>query len=146
MKRRVALGVAWAFAASCCAAAEFKSIAEGTVLYDAPSVKAHKLAILQRDYPVEMVVALQDWAKVRDATGAFSWLERKHLSDRRTLLVKAELAQVRGAPSDSSPVVFQAARDVVLTFLETATVDGWLKVAHADGHTGYVRTAQVWGG
>jgi Bacterial SH3 domain len=40
--------------------------------------------------------------------------------------------------------VFAAAQDVVLELVEVAP-NGWLRVRHADGATGFVRAAQVWG-
>jgi SH3-like domain-containing protein len=128
------------------AAAEFRSVAEGAVTYDAPSLKANKLFILQRDYPVEVVVAVEGWAKVRDASGTLAWVERKALADKRTVLVRVDRAEVRDAPSESAPVAFHVARDVVLEFVEYAAVGGWIKVAHRDGQSGFLRASQVWGG
>lgn len=127
-------------------AAEFRSVAENTaVLYDAPSLKARKLYILGRDYPLEVVVQLENWTKVRDAGGELAWVEKKNLGDKRTVLVTASLAEIRQAPDDSSPPVFQAEQSVLLELLEFP-VPGWLKVRHRDGQTGFVRSNQVWGG
>ncbi len=52
-------------------AADFRSVTEnGTVLYDAPSLKAKKIFVVSRDYPVEVMVIIDNWAKVRDPTGS----------------------------------------------------------------------------
>jgi SH3-like domain-containing protein len=127
------------------AAADFRSVADNAaVLYDAPSVKAKKLYVVSHGYPVEIVVAVEGWSKVRDASGDLTWIESKHLADKRTVLVKAAVAQVRESADDKAPVVFQAQQDVVLELVEVA--GGWLRVRHRDGQTGYLRTAQAWGG
>ena len=71
-------------------ALEFRSIAPAkAILYDAPSLEADKLFILSQAYPVEIIVNLNNWLKVRDATGSLSWVESKSLSNKRTVLVIA---------------------------------------------------------
>ena len=126
-------------------AAEFRSIAEsGTVMYDAPSVKSKKLFAASRYYPVEIVVTIDNWVKVRDQAGDLAWVERKALSERRTVVVTAPLAEVRQAASDQSTLAFQAQQGVALEVTEPPA-SGWIRVRHADGMTGYVRISQVWG-
>jgi SH3-like domain-containing protein len=126
------------------AAAEFRSVAENAaVLYDAPSAKAKKLYVVSHGYPVEIVVVVEGWSKVRDAGGDLTWIESRHLAEKRTVLVKAPVAQVREAADEKSPVVFQAQQDVVLELIEVA--GGWLRVRHRDGQAGYLRAAQAWG-
>lgn len=131
--------------AAAAGAAEFRSVAENAVvLYDAPSLKAQKLYLLERDYPLEVVVALENWIKVRDATGELAWVEKKSLSNKRNVMANVPLADVRQAPNDSAPLVFQAEKSVILELAEFSD-PGWIKVRHRDGQTGYVRTNQVWG-
>jgi len=127
------------------AALEFKSVSENAaVLYDAPSAKANKLYIVNHGYPVEVVVVVEGWVKVRDISGDLTWIESKNLTDRRTVIVKAPLAQVRQSADDNAPVVFQAQQNVILDLVE-ATGGGWLRVRHRDGQTGFVKASQVWG-
>jgi SH3-like domain-containing protein len=133
------------FAASQASAAEFRSVAENAaVLYDAPSAKAKKLYVVNQGYPVEIVVVVEGWSKVRDATGEMTWIESRQLSEKRTVMVRMPIAQVREAADDAAPVAFQAQQNVLLELLEV-TGSGWLRVRHRDGQTGYVRVAQVWG-
>ncbi|MBY0268738.1 MAG: hypothetical protein K2X06_02550 [Burkholderiales bacterium] len=125
-------------------AAEFRSAAEAAVvLYDAPSVKARKLYIVSRGYPLEVVVQVEGWVKVRDAAGSLSWAETKSLDTTRNVLLRTA-ASVRQKPADDAPVVFEAQRDLLLEMLETANA-GWVRVKHRDGSAGYVRAADVWG-
>ncbi|HUL40481.1 MAG TPA: SH3 domain-containing protein [Burkholderiales bacterium] len=126
-------------------ATEFRTVDEdAVVLYDAPSLKAQKLYVLGRNYPVEVVVVLENWIKVRDASGDLAWVEKQSLSDKRSVMVNVPLADIRQAPNDNAPVVFQAEQSVLLEFVESSD-PGWIKVRHRDGQTGYIRTNQVWG-
>jgi SH3-like domain-containing protein len=125
-------------------AADFRSAAEAAVvLYDAPSVKGRKLYIVSRGYPLEVVVQVEGWFKVRDATGTLSWVEAKALDNTRNVLLKTA-AIARQNPADGAPVAFEAQRDLLLERLEAANA-GWVHVKHRDGTVGYVRAADVWG-
>jgi SH3-like domain-containing protein len=125
-------------------AADFRSINDAAaVLYDAPSAKAKKVYVVNRGYPVELVVTVEGWAKVRDARGDLTWVELKSLSEKRTVMIKAPMAVVRQSANDQAPVVFQARQQVVLELVEVER--GWAHVRHADGGSGYVRVDLVWG-
>ncbi len=141
--------LAWGFMAlgiGAVQAAEFRATTEDAViLYDAPSVQSQKRFIVSQGYPLEVVVVLQGWVKVRDASGALNWAEASKLTAKqRTVMVKVPAAQIRVAADENSPVAFSAQQNVVMELSETVG-DGWLKVRHRDGASGYVRAAQVWG-
>ena len=139
--------LAWllAAAASSAGAAEYRSVQENAaVLYDAPSRAATPLFVVQRNYPLEVIVNLDAWVKVRDHAGALTWIERKSLGDKRMLLVTNASAEARVRAEDGAPAAFVAAQNVVLELIEIAP-NGWLRVRHADGASGFVRAAQVWG-
>ena len=126
-------------------ALDFRSVAESAaVLYDAPSAKANKLYIVNQGYPLEVVVLVEGWSKVRDANGDLAWIESKDLTDKRTLMVKVPLAQVRRSADENSPVVFQARQNVILELVDVAS-GGWLRVRHRDGQSGFIKVADVWG-
>lgn len=126
-------------------ALEYRSIAaDRTVMYDAPSLHGKKLYLASRYYPVEVIVDLEFFAKVRDVAGDLAWVEKKSLAPKRMVLVNVPLADVRASPDVNAALVFQAERGVVLEMLETS-VAGWVKVRHADGASGYVQSSQVWG-
>jgi SH3-like domain-containing protein len=127
------------------ASADFRSVAEPAVAYDTPSERGKKLFVVSRGYPVDAVVTLEGWVRVRDPAGELAWLPAKALSDRRTVLVTAAAATVRERPEEDAPVVFQAANGVILEYAE-AGAPGWIRVRHRDGQGGFVRISQVWGG
>jgi SH3-like domain-containing protein len=132
-------------AAPAALAGEFRSIGENAaIMYDAPSVKANKLFVASRLYPVEIIVQVDNWTKVRDYAGDLAWVEKKSLSDSRNVVVIATLADVRLSAEDGAPTVFQARKGVALEIAELGA-GPWVKVRHRDGQTGFVRANQVWG-
>ena len=133
-----------AASAACAAAADFRPVgADAAVLYDAPSVRANRVFVVNRGYPLEVVVTVEGWVKVRDAAGAFNWIEAKHLGSGRTVMVRASVVQVRQKPDDNAPVAFQVRENVLLEYVDVS--GGWVQVRHRDGGTGYVKAQQVWG-
>ena len=125
-------------------ALDFRAVAsDAAILYDGPSARSSKLFVVNKGYPLEVVVAVEGWVKVRDAAGAFSWIEAKQLTDKRTVMVRVPVAEVRAKPDDAAPIAFQAQQNVVLELV--AVSGGWVQVRHRDGGAGYVRTQQIWG-
>ncbi len=114
------------------------------ILYDGLSTKANKIFILSRNHPLEVLVKLDKWTKVRDADGANGWVENSSLGDRRYVQVSANVADIRTMPSSAATLVFEAQRGVLLE-VTAPTVDGWIPVRHRDGQSGFMRSVQAWG-
>jgi len=126
-------------------AADFRSVGPApVVMYDAPSRSAKRLYVASPLYPLEVIVNLEAWVKVRDHTGALSWIEKKQLSERRTVLVTSPTIDVLARPEEGAPSVLQIGQDVALELVEVSTA-GWLRVRHDSGATGFVRANAVWG-
>lgn len=127
------------------AGALYASIADKpAIVYDAPSAKAQKQFIFARNQPVEVLVRLDKWAKIRDADNTVGWVEITALGNTRAVQVAVNLAEVRAAPNASAPLVFEAQRAVLLEVTGPGK-DGWLPVKHRDGQTGFIARAQIWG-
>lgn len=133
-----------AIASGAAFAIEYRSVDPAAVLYDAPSVKGKPLFVIKRFTPVELVVSLEGWTKVRDAEGGLAWIEKKHLSELRTVIVVSSQAQVRREANDDAALSFEAEKGVALELVEPVAA-GWAKVKHRDGQSGFVRGNQVWG-
>ena len=132
--------------ASAALAVDYVSVSESSaILYDAPSVKAKKLFVVNRYMPFEQIVTLDNWVKVRDRSGGLYWVERRVLSGKRYVYALLPLLDVRVAPDFSAARTFQVRQQIALEHLES-TGTGWFKVRHKDGNTGYVRSTEVWGG
>jgi len=143
--QRLAVFCALTLLASSAFALEFRSVGEsGAVMFDAPSQKAKPLFVVARSTPVEVVVSIEGWTKVRDTTGDLAWVEKGALGDKRMLIVTAPSAEVRNQADGSAGIAFEAEKDVLLELLEPGPA-GWAKVRHRDGQSGFVRVSQVWG-
>ncbi|BAO28527.1 SH3 domain-containing protein [Sulfuritalea hydrogenivorans] len=125
-------------------ALDYRSVAEAAPMYDAPSTKSKPLFVALAGTPVELVVSLDGWSKVRDSRGDLTWIEKKYLAEKRNVIVRFDRAQVRAAADDKAALVFEAERDVVLELLEAAS-GGWVRVRHRDGQSGFIKAPQVWG-
>ena len=126
-------------------ALEYRSTGRAAVLYDAPSTTAGKVAIAGRGLPLEVVIVTDAWVKVRDHSGRLAWIEKAALGGARTVMVKAELSDVRREPRADAEVVFRAVRGVLLRVTGEMRADGWLPVRHADGLTGWLPAFEAWG-
>lgn len=126
-------------------AIDYRSVSvPAAILYDAPSQAGKKLYLIKAQTPVEVVVRLDGWLKVRDAEGALAWIEARNLADKRTLVVTAAKAEIRQADKPESPVLAELDKWVAVEFVESAS-PGWAKVRHRDGAMGFIRSTQVWG-
>ncbi len=149
---RVAIACVLAAASGFVTAADYRVTGEpATILYDAPSTKAKPLFVYGRDVPMEVLVNVEGWTKVRDLNGTIGWVSGKGFSDKRTLQVRVPLADIRANPDDAAPLVFRAEQNVLLELAESATspaataTPGWVRVRHRDGQIGFVRVPQVYG-
>lgn len=124
----------------------FASVGEKpAILYDGLSTKANKIFILSRWHPVEVLVKLDKWTKIRDVDNTIGWMENAFIGDKRTVQVSSNTAEIRAVPNANATIVFEAQRAVILEPSGPPTVDGWLPVRHRDGPAGFVRVTQVWG-
>ena len=126
------------------AAAEYRSIgSDPAILYDAPTARGRKLAIAPRGMPVEIVVPQNDWVRIRDSSGEMSWVEKRFLGDKRTLVTLAP-ASAHASADESSPVTMRLEAGVLVDLVDLPS-NGWANVRHHDGETGWLRLSQVWG-
>lgn len=127
-------------------ALEYRSVAvPKAILYDAPSSSAKKILLLSQYYPVEIIVNLGDWIKVRDAQGSICWVEAKELSSKRTVMVNINHAEIRQSAQASSALMATLEKSVVLEVVDLKLNNGWLKVKHRDGIVGYILISSTWG-
>ena len=134
----------WAGLAAAAATLEFRCVGDNpAILYDGPSARASKVYVVNRGYPLEVILTVEGWVRVRDATGTFAWVEAKQLTDKRNVMVKVSAADVRTKPDESAPIAFQARENVLLELVGVS--GGWVQVRHREGGAGYIRVQHVWG-
>ena len=81
-------GITLSFAAR---AADFRTTSDAAnVLYDAPSARAKPLYVYGRNVPIEALVTVEGWTKIRDASGYRSTLLHKdHVNNNCEAVEKA---------------------------------------------------------
>lgn len=126
-------------------ALEYVSVADSTaILYDANSTKAKKLYVVSRYTPLEKVVNLGSWLKVRDSSGTMAWIEGRAVSDKQYVVVSVALATVWKLPEYNSPALYQVSRNAAMESLGI-NGGGWIKVRDQEGAVGYLKSVDVWG-
>ncbi|MDR2838245.1 MAG: hypothetical protein LBV49_06690 [Azonexus sp.] len=145
MRRRILSALLLLGLIGTAAASDFRSVsAPVAILYDSPSQKGKKLYLIRGETPVEAVVKLDGWIKVRDAEGALAWIEAANLTEKRNLVVIAPQAEIRQADNADAPVIAALDKGVAVEWLGPAA-PGWARVKHRDGAAGFIRVSQVWG-
>lgn len=126
-------------------AVDYVSVSDSSaILYDAPSTRAKKLFVVNRYMPLEQVVTLDSWVKVRDRSGGLYWVEKRVLSSKRYVFALPPFLAVYAEPDFGAAQLFKARQQVAMEFLES-TGTGWIRVRHQDGEVGFVRGTDVWG-
>jgi SH3-like domain-containing protein len=126
-------------------AADFRSILPAkAIAYDAPSAESTKLYIMEQGYPVEVIVNLGAWVKVRDQRRGLSWVEGKDLDTKHTVLV-TDNTEIKDAESSDAKLLATVEKDVVLELLSPSINKGWVKIKHRDGIVGYIQSSAIWG-
>ena len=126
--------------------AEFLSVSSGkTILYEAPSATTKRVYLVGEGYPLEIIVNLGDWLKVRDSSGTLSWVESKNLQSKRTVIVKVDKANIYKEPESKSALIATTEKDVVIELSDPLITNGWIKVRYQQDLDGYIQTSQVWG-
>ncbi len=92
--------------------------------------------------PVRVVDEYGDWRRIVDHDDAGGWVYHAMITGRRTILVTAERAIFREAPSETAAATAQAERGVVARLRRCEL--HWCEV-EADGYAGWVKKAAIWG-
>ena len=126
-------------------AADFRSILPvKAITYDAPSAASKKMYIMNHGYPIEVIVNLGEWVKVRDQRSGLSWVEGKDLATKRTVVV-TDNTDIKEAGNATSKLLATVEKDVVLDLVSASITNGWVKVKHRDGIVGYIQSSAIWG-
>jgi SH3-like domain-containing protein len=143
--RRALVALSLISAAGAALAIDYRSVSvPAAILFDAPSLQGKKLYLIKAQTPVEVVLKLDGWFKVRDAEGTLAWIESRSIGERRMLVVTLPKAEIRQSDKTDSAVLVELDKWVAVDFVEPGA-PGWAKVRHRDGATGYIRSSQVWG-
>ena len=144
-----ALVISLLLAIQAAAAAEMMSIAGDDInMRSGPGTGHEILWKIDSGFPVEIVSATGEWLQVKDFEGSAGWVHKKTTQKMPHMIVKAnkgtdQQVNVRSEPNTTANIVATASYGVVFKTLEKK--DGWVKVEHGQGVTGWVDDRLLWG-
>ena len=92
--------------------------------------------------PLRVTAEHGHWRRVEDIEGAGGWVHYSLISGTRTVIVTAEMAELRRKPDETSPLVARLEAGVLASLGECEA--GWCQL-RADGHRGWAAEAGLWG-
>ena len=127
--------------------ADFMSVkADQAFLHEAPSGSTKKVYIVTKGYPLEVIVSLKEWKKVKDHEGLINWIKTSDLSSKKTVLNLKNNNSIYLKPNSSSPLLANVNENVTLELLDTKKIDDWIKVYSKVGDIeGYIKVTNLWG-
>lgn len=127
--------------------ADFMSVnSDQAFLHEAPSDSTKKSFIVTRGYPLEVIVSLKEWKKVKDHEGLINWIKTSDLSSKRTVLNLKGDNSIYLEPSPESPMLAKVNENVTLELLDAKKIDDWIKVySKVADIEGFIKATDLWG-
>ncbi|MFC1837740.1 SH3 domain-containing protein [Thermodesulfobacteriota bacterium] len=113
-----------------------------------PSTKYPIIWELGKGFPLRVIGSQGNWYKVSDFESDVGWIYKDLVSRKPHLIVKTNRnsrarINIRSGPGTNYQIVGKAEYGVVLETLQRG--DGWVKVRHETGLTGWVKRSLLWG-
>lgn len=136
-------GGAFFLLASTVIAAESASVLKnGANIRSGPDTKKEILWTVFKGFPVQITSRQGNWAQVVDFEGDKGWISTDLLAKEKTVIVKADTANLRVGAGKDYELVAEVKHGVV--FKPLATEGDWVKVKHSDGTTGWILGKLLW--
>lgn len=120
--------------------------ADQAFLHEAPSDSTKKSFIVTKGYPLEVIVSLKEWKKVKDHEGLINWIKTSDLSSKRSVLNLKGDNPIYLEPSSASPILAKVNENVTLELLDAKKIDDWVKVYSKVGDIeGFIKATDLWG-
>jgi len=113
-----------------------------------PSTQYPIIWELGKGFPLRVIGSQGNWYKVSDFESDTGWIYKNLVSRKPHLIVKVNKnskarINIRSGPGTKYKVVGKAEYGVVFETLQRG--DGWVKVRHETGLTGWVKRSLLWG-
>jgi SH3-like domain-containing protein len=113
-----------------------------------PSTKYAVKWELGKGFPLRVIGSQGNWLKVSDFESDVGWVYKKLVNRNPHLVVKVnkksqKRTNIRSGPGTKYKIVGKAEYGVVFKTLQRG--DGWVKVQHEQGLTGWVKRSLLWG-
>ncbi|HFQ90758.1 MAG TPA: peptide-binding protein [Desulfobulbus sp.] len=131
------------------AMAEMVAVANDNVnLRSGPGTRYKVTWKLGSGFPLKVLKRKGEWLRVKDFEGTIGWINAKVVNRVPHMIVRVhrkskKRINVRSAPGTSSRIVAKAYYGVV--FRTLARKNGWVKVRHERGVTGWIKRSLLWG-
>lgn len=96
-----------------------------------------------RGLPLQVVAETQEWRRVCDSAGSISWVHRRTVAERRTVMrTSAQGLGLRARPAEAAPETAMLVAHAVADLKQCK--DGWCEIAV--GHAkGWAPVGELWG-
>jgi SH3-like domain-containing protein len=113
-----------------------------------PSTKYPIIWELGKGFPLRVLETKGNWIKVSDFESDVGWIYKNLVSKKPHLIVQTNKVSrarinIRSGPGTKYEIVGKAEYGVVFETLKRG--DGWVKVRHEKGLTGWVKRNLLWG-
>jgi SH3-like domain-containing protein len=113
-----------------------------------PSTRYPIIWELGRGFPLQVIGSKGKWYKVSDFENDVGWIYKNLVSRKPHLIVKMnknskDQINIRSGPGTKYKIVGKAEYGVVFETLQRR--EGWVKVRHTTGLTGWVKRSLLWG-
>jgi SH3-like domain-containing protein len=103
---------------------------------------------LGNGFPLQVIGSQGNWLKVSDFENDVGWIYKELVSRKPHLIVKANKdskarINIRSGPGTNYKIVGKAEYGVVFETLQRG--EGWVKVRHEQGLTGWIKRSLMWG-
>ena len=121
---------------------------DGVQLYSGPGTQYHSTCEYDKGFPLEILSTQGKWVKVEDFENDSGWISKESLTETTAVIVKAnkegqDKVNIHAGPGVTYGTVGKALYGVV--FQRIGQENGWTKVHHDSGLTGWIKSSFLWG-
>jgi SH3-like domain-containing protein len=142
------LMVTWSLGSQAAAITMVSVAGEKVNLRKGPSTQYPVIWELGQGFPLQVIGSKGNWLKVSDFEKDVGWIYKELVSRKPHLIVKVNKnskarINIRSGPGTKYKIVGKAEYGVVFATLERE--NGWVKVRHENGLTGWIKRSLLWG-
>lgn len=98
--------------------------------------------LVRRDMPVEILVAVEHWRKIKDYQGAIGWVHEKMLWSHREAMITGGVRALRVNPVANAAIIARAEPGVIGKLIECQ--GGWCRIEAGD-YGGWLQRSEIFG-
>jgi SH3-like domain-containing protein len=123
--------------------AEYVSVKNDAVnLRSGPSTSDKVVWQVFESFPLEILNREGKWLHVVDFEGDKGWIYETLVSNKKTVIVNVDTANMRSGPSTNDSIIATVKKGVVFDVLEMKS--SWIKVRYKNELTGWLHNSLVW--